>query len=537
MALGLVMAIAMPAAAVDVKVSGSWYMAGWYADNPSGLDKSTSNVTDTSWGGGSYSATDPRHKRGATAYYTHRLSLKPEIQIVEGLKVVTSMDILESVIGDNTWKGSTGGRITPQTTTRGQGSTATGAALGAGVLAQENIEINEAYVDFKTRYGQFKAGMMANPTWGTRFIDNTYVNGRIVYTNVQGPMTYMAQIIKAKEWKNRSSYGLSAYNNGLGNDSDQDIYKIAGIYKFKAGEVGMEYEYWRDAKAKTTYNVDAATAATDGTTMKPTGNTGWVTALSTINPYTKLRFGNFYVEGEAYYRFGNLRKYEQFTTGNTQQPDIAVSAWGAYLDGRYDFKPAYGGAKFIYMSGDDLQANDKVTGSIAQLYGDGYTQVAQTLILWNFDYNDPMGGGYGLIGNIDANGVNPRTGSNYRNSRFIDNVWLYQIYGGMNITPKLNVEARLTYATADKKPKMGVGTVGEALTANNSFAAVGTNQEFVSDKYGTEVDLSASYKIYDNLTYSVGAGYLWVGDYFKGYSVDAKLKDNYILTHKLTLAF
>ena len=149
-------------------------------------------------------------------------------------------------------------------------------------------------------------------------------------------------------------------------------------------------------------------------------------------------------------------------------------------------------------------------------------------------------------GNIYAN-RNVRTYQQYNGTRYLDNVWLYQLYGGMNITPKMNVEARITYATADKKPKTGVGSVGDALSALNSSGAVvnigdGTGnytkiQEFAGDKYGTEIDLTASYKIYDNLTYSAGFGYLFTGDYFKGYDGSVSVKDNYILTHKLMLNF
>jgi len=89
----------------------------------------------------------------------------------------------------------------------------------------------------------------------------------------------------------------------------------------------------------------------------------------------------------------------------------------------------------------------------------------------------------------------------------------------------------LSIANADKKPKSDVGAVG-------SIGYYGTRvQEFDSNKYGTELDITGSYKIYDNLTYMVGFGYLWVGDYFKGYDVNAKTRDNYLLTHRLTLNF
>ena len=65
-----------------------------------------------------------------------------------------------------------------------------------------------------------------------------------------------------------------------------------------------------------------------------------------------------------------------------------------------------------------------------------------------------------------------------------------------------------------------------------------------SDKLGTEFDIKATYKIYDNLSYMVGAGYLWAGDYFKS-SVNAagtavverNIENDYILMNQLTLAF
>jgi len=49
--------------------------------------------------------------------------------------------------------------------------------------------------------------------------------------------------------------------------------------------------------------------------------------------------------------------------------------------------------------------------------------------------------------------------------------------------------------------------------------------------------LIATYKIYDALSYTIGAGYLFVGEYFKGFDANTKLKDNYLLTHRLSLNF
>ena len=93
--------------------------------------------------------------------------------------------------------------------------------------------------------------------------------------------------------------------------------------------------------------------------------------------------------------------------------------------------------------------------------------------------------------------------------------WLYQVYGGFKFTPKLELYASLSMAKADEKP-----------AAN-----------WVDKDMGTELDVTLTYKIFDNLSYMIGAGYWWVGDYFKGTSTTNKIDDTYLLMHKLTLTF
>jgi len=93
-----------------------------------------------------------------------------------------------------------------------------------------------------------------------------------------------------------------------------------------------------------------------------------------------------------------------------------------------------------------------------------------------------------------------------------DNAILWKLYAGWNITPKLNLEVAYGSAWADDTPAG------------------------VDDEYGSEFDIFATYKIYNNLSYMVGFGYWWVGDYFKA-GTSADLEDSYLVMHKLTLAF
>ena len=96
-----------------------------------------------------------------------------------------------------------------------------------------------------------------------------------------------------------------------------------------------------------------------------------------------------------------------------------------------------------------------------------------------------------------------------------DNVFAWQIFAGIKPIPKLDVKASFTSASLDK--------------------AVVVNQ--ISKNIGDEFDLSATYKIYDNLSYMVGFAYLWAGDAFMGSNYSAQLSNDYLLTHKLTLSF
>ena len=60
---------------------------------------------------------------------------------------------------------------------------------------------------------------------------------------------------------------------------------------------------------------------------------------------------------------------------------------------------------------------------------------------------------------------------------------------------------------------------------------------YVDDNYGKEFDITATYKIFDNLEYQAAFGYLWVGDYFKGTSATNTVGNDWLLMHKLTLTF
>ena len=94
------------------------------------------------------------------------------------------------------------------------------------------------------------------------------------------------------------------------------------------------------------------------------------------------------------------------------------------------------------------------------------------------------------------------------------NAWFFQGRLGVKPIDKLDIMASVSYANADKKP---------AGVLNNA--------------YGYEVDLTTTYKITNNLSYMLGFGYYFTGDYYKGTSDANKLSNDFLVINKLTLTF
>lgn len=501
LSLGLIAAFAMPAAAVDVKVSGQYYVQGFIADNPSLLDKSTQASNDPSWASNA--------NRSAAKMIDQRLRVNTEFKVQEGLKLVTRFDALENMWGSTAWSGWSN----PATMQQTEGRLSNGSA---GATASQNINFSRVYMDITTGIGKFLVGYQNFTSWGNNWVTSNNTCPGIKYIGKVGNFTGVLAIEKRQEPAlDLYQGGANATTIGRGMDSDKEVYGAGFIYAFKQGQAGFIWQQLRNPNAKF---AEGRTAAV---------GTGSVSALSVLLPTAKLTFGNFDLMLDGIYIFGSLAKYED-AGKNAGKKDIDATQIGGQINAKYTFKPVSIGAKFAYVSGDDNQDPTKVTGSLMYALNGNRTK-NDCLILWNSDYVDAMGP---MFGNSTVADRNLRTSAPYYNSYYIDNVWFYQLYADVAPMAKMNIHAALSYATADKKPKNDVGTVGSAGALTGA-----TVKEFTSDKYGTEFDLTLSYKIFDNLEYMVGGGYLWVGDYFKGYDNNAKTKDNYLLTHKLTLTF
>jgi len=367
-------------------------------------------------------------------------------------------------------------------------SVGTDDAQSAATRAEnENIAFDLAYIDYVSPIGLFRVGYQPDYEWGTVFGNRTSgpTAGIITYAAVSGPVTVIAQYAKEEDGS------ASAVTTGVTTtDQDYDSYRIGAIYNFKnsaaAGEVGALLLYERDAehKAYDYYGYDL----------------GYMTNAYKFIPYFKANVGPVALQGELEYTFGDAVKAESpylYLLGS--QPNMTIGALSVWLDAVANLGTFYVGGTFAYLSGDDPGTTDKLEGgSLVNFAGLDWHPC---LILFNTDLNYWTG---------DLSGYDSSTFNTE-----MSNAWFFQGRAGIKPTPKWDVQLALAYAQADKKPS-----------------------GFTGGTYGTEVDLTATYKITNNLSYMLGAGYLFTGDYFKGIDDGTHTVNNdYTLINKLTLNF
>jgi hypothetical protein len=359
---------------------------------------------------------------------------------------------------------------------------------GPGTLAEaENISFRQVHVDYTSPIGLFKVGYMEDYTFGTVFADNSTgaTAGQIQYYLQRGPFTGILGY--AKEVDNSYSAVSSmagGYASIMADKTDRDIdsYRIAGIYNFKNGEAGAMFMWNRDASNR-------------GEGASGSYGSSYLSNVYVIDPYVKAKIGPVDLQAEVEYWFGDAAKYEGYVINAT---NVSVGALSVFVDATATFGQFYAGGTFVYLSGDDPNTKDKIEGGIN--INNGGVDWEPCLILFNADLYYWAGYLYG-----------------YNNSAFdsaMSNAWFFQGRAGVKPTSKWDILLSLSYAQADKKPA-----------------------DFTGGTYGTEVDLTATYKITDNLSYMVGGAYLFTGDYFKGTDGSNKVDDDYMLINKLTLSF
>jgi hypothetical protein len=417
----------------------------------------------------------------STAFFYQRLRVGTDFIVSPCLKLVTRFDALERIWGgarSNVW----------------QTNQSDYYAMSAGTQAEnENIAFDVAYIDYTSPVGQFQVGYMPDSTWGTVFANDSTgpTVGLIKWMAPVGPVILLANYAKIED-NSSSSVSMNSWYwknrlNATRTDRDTDSYRVGFIYPFKSakanGQAGALLVYSRDASNR-------------GSSSTPLGQ-GFLTRAYKVMPYFKANVGPVALQGEVVYQFGDAVIMEggaPYTNYNQR-----IDSWSAFLDANAKFGMFNVGGTFAWLQGDDNDSDDVIHDA-----NTGGIDWNPCLIMFNYDTINYWAGG---IYSYDGTAV----GGPMRNA------WFLQGRVGVSPTPQFDILASLSYATADKKP-----------------------HDFPNGTYGVEVDLTGTYKITNNLSYMLGVGYLFTGDYFKGYDdgrEDINVQDDFILINKLTLSF
>jgi hypothetical protein len=296
-----------------------------------------------------------------------------------------------------------------------------------------------------------------------------------------------------------NSYGPTArikYTNNFGpvklglaytkiKEGDVTVVNPTGVTDADDDKYGVLVEYgWKGGKAG--LNINYYNYAN----TRPASN--YKRTYFLFTPYAIAKIGPVALQAEVNYLTGD-QDYDDGTA------DIDLEGISGWIDATADFGMFYAGGSIAYVSGDDPNTSDNEGFSV-----NGGRDWNPCLIL--FGYYDT----YRWVGSI--RGYDASSTGDVNN--VMKNAFFYQVRGGVRPIADLDIMASLSYAYADEKPT-----------------------GYLDDEYGWELDVTASYKITNNLSYMLGVGYLWTGDYFK-YNSDAnKLDDNFMVINKLTLTF
>ena len=413
----------------------------------------------------------------STAFYFQRLRVGTQFVVSPGLSLIARADVMERAWGAarTAPAGGAGNLQSIRTGTTFLG-TAANVYISAGTQAEnENIAFDLLYVSYASPIGLFNVGYQIDGAWGTVFSDSSIPTGKIAYALPIGNFAFVAQMGKYPDGE--KSAGMVG-GVATAADRDSNFYTLAVRYAWKNGDAGFLFKHNRDAGNRNVLGV-----------------AGFNQTAYIFVPYAKAKFGALSVQAEVTYATGKVKWEGASGPGVTIDKDI--KAYNGYLDLLGDFGMFYVGLTGAHVSGEDQGTDDALEGATT-----GGTDWNPCLIMFNSDRQQWLGGINGYGGTTMYGGMT--------------NAWFGQLRAGVRPIDKLDIMLSYSYARADKS--LGVG--------------------FDKREYGSEIDLTATYKITNNLSYMLGAGYWMVGDFYKGnVAANNDLQDQMMLINKLTLTF
>lgn len=350
----------------------------------------------------------------------------------------------------------------------------------AGTRAEnENIAVDWAYINYVTPIGAFDVGYMNYGATGTIFGNSSYPAGRIKYKYSKSPFTIGFDYSKLGD-KSYSAINSSA----TWTDADKDVYGIEGTYQWKNVTAGMKINYYRYAD------------------KKPSDD--YIKNYFLFTPYATAKVGPVNIQAEFNYATGDDANYDNVAAGD----DVKLEQMSGWVDALANFGMFYAGGTVAYVSGDDPGTLDKKEGGTLS----GGVDWNPCLILFNNDITY-------WVGEVSGHNYSVVNGT-------MKNAWFFQGRVGVKPTPQWDVMLSVSHAFVDRKPVMPEKG----------------KQPYLNGTYGTEIDLVSTYKITNNLSYMIGIGYLFTGDYYKGAEhppgqAPFEVQNDLIAINKLTLSF
>ncbi|MDD3248977.1 MAG: hypothetical protein PHF23_01190 [Smithellaceae bacterium] len=420
----------------------------------------------------------------STAFYFQRLRLGTQFVVSPGLSLNVRADIMERAWGAARTAVFGGALDTQSAGTREE---------------NENIAFDLLYVSYASPIGLFGVGYQIDGVWGTVFGDTAMPTPKITYVLPIGSFAIGLQTGKVPDGER--SFGTFAGSVPLAADRDDSFYTAFVRYAWKEGDAGFLVKHIRSAENR---NVIGDVF---GGLIPALATTGYQIKQYAFVPYVKAKFGPVALQAELTYATGkvewdgapSLIPGPPVGVGPGPQQDQDINAMSGWIDATADFGMFYAGGTFAYVSGDDEGTADKREGGLS-----GGLDWNPCLIMFNGDLNY-------WVGNLNGYGTTTTTMGGA-----LTNAYFLQARAGVRPIDKLDIALSLSWATADK-------TLGGLYTERDM---------------GTEIDLTATYKITNNLSYMLGGGYWIVGDYYKGDAViNNDLQDNLLILNKLTLTF
>jgi len=499
----LTAATAVPAMALENEFHGMYKMKYF-----------VSNFDNSSAGYFYEGATSPTKgvSQSAVNYFEQRARLFYNAKANDDLKLVVAFE-MDAVFGDR----SQGGFTLANGTNTGTVNNGTAFRNSGGALDTDavNLETKWVHLDFNV------PGVPTNVKVGTQAIKDS-LKGVLFDADAAG-------IFTSTKIGSSAKVNVGYFRGYEGNNGDVNGGGTAGGVGFKMGvnnldiailegkfnitkdiAVGADYYGYFDYRDNRATVLDHTFAVNADAAMGPLALSGFLAG-----------------------QVGTTRNSSGAVAGsvNNSTASVDMSGIAANVAARLQVGPGTAKIAGLYTSGDDGKSANKnkswlsLQQSVAGVRGNGTTNatgVTPTAGSLVGQSNAPALNTYNESGMMLLNrnsatqgGSSDRTIISTTNNRDQGAILLTAGYEA-NLTPKLYANANVGFGWTAENRSTNLNDQGDAdaikPTRTSGAAGVRNSSNFL----GTEINVEAGYKLYDNLTASVQAAYVVLGDYYAG---------------------